>query len=231
MKYRHLFFDLDHTLWDFEANAKATLESLYETLHLQEKGVNDFELFYRNYLDHNERLWERYRNGFIKQEDLRIKRMRQSLLDFKIADEELAQAMSVQFLELLPTRTILFPYAKEILTYLIDKGYELHLITNGFEKTQHKKLQYSGLDSFFKEVITSEGSGSLKPNKEIFEYAFQKTNAAPSESIMLGDTLDVDIQGAINAGIDQVFINHHRITSHIQPTYMVHTLRELEEIF
>jgi len=231
MKYRHLFFDLDHTLWDFEANAKATLESLYETLHLREKGVNDFEFFYRNYLDHNERLWERYRNGFIKQEDLRIKRMRQSLLDFKIADEELAQAMSVQFLELLPTRTILFPYAKEILTYLIDKGYELHLITNGFEKTQHKKLQYSGLDSFFKEVITSEGSGSLKPNKEIFEYAFQKTNAAPSESIMLGDTLDVDIQGAINAGIDQVFINHHRITSHIQPTYMVHTLRELEEIF
>ena len=231
MKYRHLFFDLDHTLWDFEANAKATLASLYETLHLPKKGINDFELFYRNYLDHNERLWERYRNGFIKQEDLRIKRMRQSLLDFKIADEELAQAMSVQFLELLPTRTILFPYAKEILTYLIDKGYELHLITNGFEKTQHKKLQYSGLDSFFKEVITSEGSGSLKPNKEIFEYAFLKTNAIPSESIMLGDTLEVDIQGAINAGIDQVFINHHRITSHIQPTYMVHTLRELEEIF
>jgi len=231
MKYRHLFFDLDHTLWDFEANAKATLENLYETLDLRQKGVNDFELFYRNYLDHNERLWERYRNGFIKQEDLRIKRMRQSLLDFKIADEELAQAMSVQFLELLPTRTILFPYAKEILTYLNGRGYELHLITNGFEKTQHKKLQYSGLDSFFKEVITSEGSGSLKPNKEIFEYAFQKTNAAPAESIMLGDTLEVDIQGAINAGIDQVFINHHGITSHIQPTYMVHTLKELEEIF
>ncbi len=230
-KYKHLFFDLDHTLWDFEANAKATLANLYETLQLREKGVNDFELFYRNYLDHNERLWERYRNGFIKQEDLRIKRMRQSLLDFKIADEELAQAMSVQFLDMLPTRTILFPYAKEILTYLNDKGYELHLITNGFEKTQHKKLQYSGLDSFFKEVITSEGSGSLKPNKEIFEYAFQKANALPRESIMLGDTLEVDIQGAMNAGIDQVFINHHHITSHIQPTYMVHSLKELEEIF
>lgn len=231
MKYRHLFFDLDHTLWDFEANAKATLAGLYKTLELRERGVNDFELFYRNYLDHNERLWERYRNGFIKQEDLRIKRMRQSLLDFKIADENLAQAMSVQFLDMLPTRTILFPYAKEILTYLTDKGYELHLITNGFEKTQHKKLQYSGLNLFFKEVITSEGSGSLKPNKEIFEYAFQKTNALPTESIMLGDTLDVDIQGAMNAGIDQVFINHHRISSHIQPTYMVHSLKELEEIF
>jgi len=231
MKYRHLFFDLDHTLWDFEANAKATLEDLYEILDLEKKGIHDFDLFYRNYLDHNERLWERYRNGYIKQEDLRIKRMRQSLLDFKIADEQLAQAMSVKFLERLPTRTILFPFTKEILTYLKGKGYELHLITNGFEKTQHSKLKYSGLDIFFTEVITSEGSGSLKPHKEIFEYAFQKTNALPGESIMLGDTLDVDIQGAINAGIDQVFINHHQIKGHIRATYMVHSLKELENIF
>jgi putative hydrolase of the HAD superfamily len=231
MKYRHLFFDLDHTLWDFEANAKATLEDLYEILALKEKGIHDFDLFYKNYLDHNERLWERYRNGYIKQEDLRIKRMRQSLLDFKIADEQLAQAMSVKFLERLPTRTILFPFTKEILTYLKDKGYQLHLITNGFEKTQHSKLKYSGLDIFFKEVITSEGSGSLKPHKEIFEYAFQKTKALPEESIMLGDTLDVDIQGAINAGIDQVFVNHHQIKGHIEATYMVHSLKELENIF
>ncbi len=231
MKYRHLFFDLDHTLWDFEANAKATLEDLYEILDLEKKGIHDFDLFYKNYLDHNERLWERYRNGYIKQEDLRIKRMRQSLLDFKIADEQLAQAMSVKFLERLPTRTILFPFTKEILTYLKGKGYELHLITNGFEKTQHSKLKYSGLDIFFTEVITSEGSGSLKPHKEIFEYAFQKTKALPEESIMLGDTLDVDIQGAINAGIDQVFVNHHQVKAHIQATYMVHSLKELEDIF
>ncbi len=107
----------------------------------------------------------------------------------------------------------------------------MHLITNGFEKTQHSKLKYSGLDIFFKEVITSEASGSLKPHKEIFEYAFQKTKALPEESIMLGDTLDVDIQGAINAGIDQVFVNHHQIKGHIQATYMVHSLKELEDIF
>jgi putative hydrolase of the HAD superfamily len=231
MKYRHLFFDLDHTLWDFEANAKATLEDLFQLLNLKEKGINDFNLFYKNYLHHNERLWERYRYGYIKQEDLRIKRMRQSLLDFKIADEELAQAMSVKFLERLPTRTILFPFTKEILTYLKGKGYQLHLITNGFEKTQHSKLKYSGLDIFFTEIITSEGSGSLKPHKEIFEYALRKTKALPGESIMLGDTLDVDIQGAINAGIDQVFVNHHRIMGHIQATYMVHSLKELENIF
>ena len=97
---------------------------------------------------HNEKLWERYRNGYIKQEELRVKRMWLSLLDFKIADDELAQEMSVRFLELLPTRTILFPYTKEILEYLTGKGYELHLITNGFEKTQHNKLKYSGLNFF-----------------------------------------------------------------------------------
>src|SRR5690242_7437418 len=147
MKYRHLFFDLDHTLWDFEANARATLEALYSNLQLEARGINDFELFYRNYLAHNEKLWERYRKGYIKQEELRVKRMWLSLLDFKIADDELYRTMSVQFLDLLPTRTILFPGTKEILTYLIGKGYILHLITNGFEKTQHSKLKHSGLNS------------------------------------------------------------------------------------
>ena len=230
-KYSHLFFDLDHTLWDFEANARATLETLYEDLGLEARGVDDFELFYKNYLIYNDMLWERYRKGFIKQEELRVKRMRLALLDFKIADDELSQKMNVLFLDLLPTRTILFPHTKEILQWLADKNYELHLITNGFEKVQHSKLKYSGLDIFFKEVITSEGSNSIKPNKEIFEYAFQKTNAKLATSIMIGDTVDVDIQGAINAGIDQVFVNHARITTEIKPTYTVNSLKELEEIF
>jgi putative hydrolase of the HAD superfamily len=231
MKYRHLFFDLDHTLWDFEANARATLVILYEELQLQEKGIHDFELFYRNYLAHNDKLWEYYRKGLIKQDELRVKRMRLALLDFKIADEELSQKMNVQFLELLPTRNLLFPYTKEILQYLLDKKYELHLITNGFESIQHSKLKNSGIDIFFKEVITSEGSNSIKPNKEIFEYAFQKTNANPATSIMIGDTIDVDIQGAINAGIDQVFVNHNNIQTEIKPTYTVNSLKELELIF
>jgi len=230
-KYENLFFDLDHTLWDFEANARLTLQTLYEELHLKSIGVYDFELFYKNYLAHNERLWERYRKGYIKQEELRVKRMWLALLDFKIANDELSQKMNVLFLDLLPTRTILFPYAKEILQYLADKNYKLHLITNGFEKIQHSKLKYSGLDPFFKEVITSEGSNSIKPNKEIFEYAFRKTRANPATSIMIGDTLDVDILGAINAGIDQVFVNHIGITSDIKPTYTVTSLKELEEIF
>lgn len=204
---------------------------LYEGMQLKDRGINDFDLFHKNYLAHNEKLWERYRNGYIKQEELRVKRMWLALLDFKIADDVLAKNLSVRFLDLLPTRTILFPYAIEILEYLTTKKYELHLITNGFEKTQHNKLKYSGLDKYFKEVITSEGSNSLKPNKEIFDFAFQKTGATTSDSIMLGDSIDVDIIGAMKAGIDQVFINHLDIEIDIKPTYVVRSLKELEEIF
>jgi putative hydrolase of the HAD superfamily len=231
MKYRHLFFDLDHTLWDFEANSRQSMEELYETLDLGGRGVHDFDLFHKNYLRHNDKLWERYRNGFIKVDELRWKRMWLTLLDFKIGDEELAKKMGVLFLDLLPTRKTLFPYTKEILNYLTEKKYELHLITNGFEKTQHSKLVNSGLNNYFKEVITSEGSNSLKPHKEIFDYALMKTRAAKEESIMIGDSVDVDIQGAINAGIDQVYVNHLRIEPSIQPTYTVYSLKELENIF
>jgi putative hydrolase of the HAD superfamily len=234
-KYKHLFFDLDHTLWDFEANSRQTLEELYQTMQLESKGVNNFNLFHKNYLVHNDKLWERYRNGYIKVDELRWKRMWLTLLDFKIADEPMAREMGVIFLDLLPTRKLLFPYTIEILDYLVEKKYQLHLITNGFEKTQHSKLKHSDLDKYFIEVITSEGSNSLKPHKEIFEYAFQKTGAKPEESIMIGDTIDVDILGAVNAGIDQVHVNHLTkeplMVNNQLPTYTVYSLKELEGIF
>ncbi len=231
MQYKHLFFDLDHTLWDFEANSRQTLEELYHSLALAERGVKDFDEFHRRYSVHNNKLWERYRNGWIKVDELRWKRMWLTLLDFSIGDEPLARKMDVLFLEALPTRRLLFPYTIEILRYLKEKGYQLHLITNGFEETQRSKLLYAGLSEFFTEVITSEGSNSLKPHKEIFEYAFRVTGAVPEESIMLGDSIEVDIQGAINAGIDQVYVNHLRQEPSLRPTYTVHSLKELETIF
>ena len=234
MKYQHLLFDLDHTLWDFASNCRVTLAEIYEEMALEQKGIHSFDLFYSNYQVHNEKLWERYRNGFIKQEELRVKRMRLALLDFKIADEKLAIAMGERFLELLPTRTILFPHTIELLAYLSDKGYQLHLVTNGFEKTQHSKLKYSGLSEYFEEVITSESSNSLKPNKEIFEFAFQKIGTDPSATIMIGDTLAVDILGAMNAGIDQIYVNHiskekESINGQF-PTHTVYSLKEIEGI-
>jgi putative hydrolase of the HAD superfamily len=233
MQYKQLFFDLDHTLWDFESNSRQTLEELYHTLRLGDRGVTDFDTFHRRYIVHNDKLWERYRNGYIKVDELRWKRMWLTLLDFRIADEPLARDMDIRFLDALPTRKILFPHTVEILDYLTGKGYRLHLITNGFEKTQHSKLRYAGIDGYFGQVITSEGSGSLKPHKEIFDYALRVTGAGPDESIMLGDSLEVDIQGAMNAGIDQVFINHLRtaVAAGITPTYTVHSLNELRAIF
>jgi putative hydrolase of the HAD superfamily len=229
MKYKHLFFDLDHTLWDFDANARATLQQLHIDLNLVDKGIHDFDLFYKNYLEHNEKLWERYRNGYIRQEELRIKRMWLTLLDFKVANEELARQLSELFLQLLPTRTILFPDTIEVLQYLTDKGYHLHLITNGFELTQHGKLKSSGLSPFFTYVITSEGSNSLKPQKEIFDYALNKTGAKVEQSIMIGDSIEVDIAGAIAAGMDQVHVNYNRSEQSLRPTYTISALKELKE--
>jgi putative hydrolase of the HAD superfamily len=231
MQYKHLFFDLDHTLWDFEANSRQTLEELYYSLQLKDRGVPDPDQFHQRYTIHNDKLWERYRNGFIKVDELRWKRMWLTLLDFKIGDEPLARKMDVLFLDALPTRRLLFPYTHEILRYLGKKGYNLHLITNGFERTQHSKLEHAGLSDYFTEVITSEGSNSLKPHKEIFEYALQRAGAEKKESIMLGDSLEADIEGAMNAGIDQVFVNHLRLEPAIRPTFTVYSLRELEEIF
>lgn len=230
MKYRHLFFDLDHTLWDFETNARETLQSLFHSNDLGSRGITDFNEFFERYSYHNERLWDRYTKGFIKQDELRWKRMWLSLLDFKIADEPLSRNMAVAFLEALPSRRNLFPYTIEILTYLRTKSYQMHLVTNGFETVQLSKLTHSGLLPFFGEVITSEGSNSLKPNKEIFDYAIQKTGASINESIMIGDNLDADIQGGINAGMDTIFVNHLNIKPHIKATYEIRHLKELEQI-
>ena len=230
-KYKHLFFDLDHTLWDFDANAKETLAELYAIFELDSKIKIAFEDFYPKYLFHNEVLWDSYHKGLISADDLKWKRMWRTLLDFKIGDEPLAKAMSEKFLEILPTKKTLFPHTLEILDYLKNKNYGLHLITNGFEKTQWSKLDNSGLSGYFTHVITSEGSNSLKPKKEIFDFAMLKANSALPESIMIGDNLDADIQGAMNAGMDTVFVNHINAVTAIKPTYTITHLKQLELIF
>ncbi len=231
MKYKHLFFDLDHTLWDFDANAKITLTEMYSFFNLESLEVKPFEAFYKRYLHQNEILWNRYHKGYITADELKWKRMWRTLLEFKIADEKLARDMSNRFLEMLPTRKLLFPHTIEILDYLAGKNYQLHLITNGFEKIQWSKLNNSGLGHYFTHVITSEASNSLKPRKEIFEFAMQQAGATIADSIMLGDNLDADIQGAINAGMDSVFVNHINATTALQPTFTITHLKELENIF
>src|ERR1019366_7225895 len=154
LKYRHLFFDLDHTLWDFDANAKESLGEIYILFELEAKFVSPFHLFYTTYLKHNSILWDRFEKGYITSEELKWKRMWRTLIDFRIGDEKLAKEMSAKFLEILPTKKKVFDYTFEILDYLTEKKYSLHLITNGFEKTQWSKLNNSELAKYFTHVIT-----------------------------------------------------------------------------
>jgi putative hydrolase of the HAD superfamily len=230
MAYKDLFFDLDHTLWDFELNSKETMQELYSNHHIAALGITDFDAFFNIYTAHNHRLWDRYSKGFIKQEELRWKRIYLSLLDFKIANEQLSKEMSLEFLQILPTKKKLFPHTIEILNYLKEKDYKMHLITNGFESVQMQKIKNANIAHYFTEVVTSETSNSLKPNKEIFEFALKTTNATLSESIMIGDNETADIQGGINIGMDTVFVNHLNVAPTIPATYTITHLKELEAL-
>ena len=230
MKYKHLFFDLDHTLWDFETNEQETLLELYHSHALESRGVPSFAEFSVSYVGHNERLWDRFRKGFITRKDLRDKRFRLALLDFRIGDELLTQKISEQFLEILPYKKTLFPETRETLEYLAAKGYPMHLITNGFEETQLLKMKNSGIDHFFTHIVTSEVAGSLKPYREIFDYAITKANTSATESIMIGDALELDIKGAHGVGMDQVYFNPAKPPLDFTPTYVIGELKELRGI-
>ncbi len=230
-QYKDIFFDLDHTIWDFDTNAKLSVFEMFDELQLEKIVEVDAETFYPVYLENNHLLWARYEQGFISSSDLKWKRMWRTLLHFKKPDEVLSKTMSEKFLEILPIQKTLFPHTFEILDYLKAKEYNLHLITNGFEVTQKLKLQHSGLAPYFIEMITSERSQSMKPKKEIFEYALNATDAKLETSIMIGDNLKADIQGAINAGMDNVFMNHiNETVKDIVPMHAITHLKELETI-
>jgi putative hydrolase of the HAD superfamily len=227
---RYLFFDLDHTIWDFEANSIATLEELYHYAALAGKGISDFNDFNIVYHEINDRLWDQFRKGHMSREDLRWKRMWQTLLKYNIYDVELAKSMSEKYLEILPTKNSIFPYSTEVLQYCKDKNYELHLITNGFEQTQLQKLKNSKLDIYFDQMITSEKAMIMKPHPGIFEYAFAQTGAECGNSIMIGDALGIDILGAMQVGMAQIYFNPKKIPHTENPTYEITCLSEIKNI-
>jgi putative hydrolase of the HAD superfamily len=229
-KYHFLFFDLDHTLWDFETNSIHTLDVLYTEFELANKGVSTFDDFNSVYHEINDKLWARFRNGQLSREDLRWKRMWQTLVHYRVNDIALAKQMSERYLDVLPTQNNLFPYAIEVLAYCQEKNYELHLITNGFELTQHQKLRHANIDIYFDRMITSEEAMSMKPQKEIFEYAMRETGANAGNSLMIGDALDIDILGAQRVGMDQVYFNPNEIAHAEKPTYEISSLIEMKEI-
>ncbi|MBX9448365.1 MAG: YjjG family noncanonical pyrimidine nucleotidase [Taibaiella sp.] len=230
-KYRHLFFDLDHTLWDFEGNAQKVIFSLLDHFELAKSGITDPAEFFGIFSEENNRLWERYRNGFMRQDELRYKRFWNSLLRYKIADAGLARNMSEVYIAQLPEQDQLLPYARDILDYCRAKGYRLHIITNGFEEVQHRKMRNAGIQDYFIEVITSERSMSLKPKKEIFDFALEVTGAQIEESIMIGDSWEADIKGAMAAGWEQIYYNPRADTPALPATFEIHCLSQLKEIF
>lgn len=229
-KYKHIFFDLDHTLWDFDLNSANTMKRVYDELHLQAQGIPNFDEFLVKYNVINQIMWDKFRKGHIRREELRWKRFSMALLEYKITDTNLAHEMSSAYVEILPLQTELMPHAKDVLDYCKDK-YTMHLITNGFDLTQKMKLQYSGISSYFTEIITSERGHSMKPHYGIFDYALKATGADIAESIMIGDALEVDVLGAQNAGWDQVYYNPAKLEHTQNPTYEVSCLSELKGIF
>jgi len=224
--YKHIFFDLDHTLWDFERNAEETKKEMFENLRLKERGIKDYETFRENYVGINQALWALYREDKVGKDELNFRRFYDTLCVLGVDDRELGEKMAAFFIEGISSKTYLFPHAKELLEYLYPK-YPLHIITNGFEEVQYRKLKTSGMDSYFTTVITSEAAGFKKPDPEIFEYALRQTGALAGESLMIGDDLEVDIAGARQLGIDQVYVNHERKKHNDPVTLEVFSLDEI----
>jgi len=229
MKYTHIFFDLDRTLWDFDANSYESLLEICDNHNLNERGVLDYEEFIRIYKGHNTRLWDLYNDDKITQKDLRRERFQRTLSDFGIHDFRLAEDIGEEYIEVCPRKSKLFAYTIEILDYLKEK-YTLHIITNGFHKTQHIKLEYSNLKQYFNQIITSEKTGFKKPNPKIFEYALELAHAKKTESIYIGDNLAVDILGCQNSGIDGMYFNPKKRPHAENIRYEIFCLSQIMEI-
>lgn len=226
MKYKCIFFDLDHTLWDYEANSRETLIDLYHHFGLKTKGVDSMEDFYYKFKEVNEQLWLLYDSGKIDSQVIRKDRFRIILEAFHAYEEQLSDNLSHEYLHACPEKQNLIPEALDTLHYLSGR-YNLAVITNGFEEIQNRKLTAGNLHHFFGHIITSQRAGHRKPAREIFEYALKVNNIRPHEAIMVGDNLITDIGGARNASIDTAFFNPERVTHDERVNYEIRTLGEL----
>lgn len=227
-RYKHVFFDLDRTLWDFEQNMVETLRDIFRE-HSLDRAIPSFDSFLETFTTHNERMWEEYRRGNLRKEILRFKRFELTLAEYGVKDITLAKIIGDQYIEMSPLKTVLMPYTKELLAYLHGK-YNLYIITNGFNEVQMVKLMRSGIADFFQRVVTSEMAGHHKPKAEAFGYSLSQANARKSESIMIGDDLEIDILGARDFGMDQIYYNPKALPHSEKITYEVKSLLDIKEI-
>jgi len=228
-KHSHLFFDLDHTLWDTDRNAEESLGEIYEELKLTEKGVPSFNQFHSIYQQHNQRLWGLYSDNKIGKEALRVHRFIHTLQEFEIHDSEIAHAIADKFVERTPHKQYLISGTIELLDALHSK-FKLSIITNGFKEAQHVKMKASGLSKYFDTVFVSEEVGVHKPDPKIFTHAMLHTGAKDaSECMMIGDTYQTDVFGALNAGMTAVHYSPFDEKKHNAPVITIRNLGELLE--
>jgi putative hydrolase of the HAD superfamily len=230
LKYSHLFFDLDNTLYDFDTNAFLAMKEAFMQLGIT-KSLPSFDLYFPVYLGINNELWSEYREKRISKDVLRGLRFERSLNEFGVIPEIPYTQIDDLYLKKMTTQTNLFPETVEILTELKKRGYHLHIITNGFKEVQRDKLINTGLNKFITNVFISEDIQSHKPSLEIFEYSIKSSNARKKESLMIGDSWESDIIGAMNFGIDQVFFNPREIVvdykKYGEPTFIIEELNQL----
>lgn len=226
--YKHLFFDLDNTLWDFRANSKDAFYEVFTRLGLLSR-INDFDRFLEVYEMYNEHLWIEYRKGRLKKDHMRSERLVLTFRDFGIEDPDMVRQTNDLYLQTAPKKTNLFPGVHEILEYLLQK-YRLYILTNGFAEVQLQKINSCDLNKFFTKIFMAELVGFQKPDRRFFEYAIRSVHAHKNECLIIGDDPEADIRGGVNAGIDQVYFNTGHKMCRQTPTYEINEITELKNI-
>jgi putative hydrolase of the HAD superfamily len=226
MESKHLFFDLDRTLWDFEKNSEIALNKLFIDLELH-KSITDFKQFHEHYKIQNSRLWKLYGSGKLSKDTLRNERFRVTLEQFNLDDPNLIQQLSDGYVEISPQQTTLFPSTISTLNALQNEGFNMHIITNGFKEVQFIKLEKSGLASFFDVIVCSEDVGKNKPSPDIFHHSLKHAKAKPEDSVMIGDDFEVDVLGALSIGMQGVLFDPYKEHKHFQDNFIIHQLDEL----
>jgi putative hydrolase of the HAD superfamily len=229
IKYKHIFFDLDHTIWDFDKNAEETLHELFGVYKLKELGLHSPDLFIETYTRNNHQLWAEYHVGKISKAALREARFKKTFLDLGLLPEVIPAGFEDDYVKLCPTKTNLFPGAHETLQYLQSK-YTLHLISNGFRESQDVKISGTNLGAYFQHIIISEEVGVNKPDKAIFEHALNLAGTVKAESLMVGDSLEADVRGALDFGMDAIYFNPGGLDKPDDVPVQISQLKELMAI-
>ncbi len=227
---KNIFFDLDHTLWDFDANAEETLKELYQIYQIRYLSHRSEQDFLDIYVKNNDEMWKLYRQNKITKEVLRSKRFVDTFREMEVDEDEIPHNIWEKYLEICPTKTILIDGARDLLDYLAGK-YELHLITNGFAEVQRRKLAHSDLGKYFSTLTISEEVGKQKPHPLVFETALKNAKSELKTSRYVGDNLEADVKGAIASGWKAYWYTKDDSTfSHEDCTSISH-LSKLKDIF